>query len=278
MIDYKQTETCSSQHYITYMKVICLLWFPDISCESVISVSWYFLLHLKKVCAFILKARSRNSVIWSKICLFPGCFLINEILNRQKHWSFGPEWIRAPAPSFMSSEVLFCSKEFQFTEIQNRKSGARELSPKTVQTKFIDSKKSDRWTFCPWAHWLTESSLMCVFDTVRWKCSRPLWRRVSRRSNTDETWTSCVSLQAQLTAILHLMSREAARHICRVFRELHDALVKENRALRERAAHLESELRSKVERNRGGDKTVYKIKPSGQSVRHLSVLHRQLFL
>lgn len=93
------------------------------------------------------------------------------------------------------------------------------------------------------------------------------WCRVTLSAEArtpDETWRSCVSLQAQLTAVLHLMSREAARHICRVFRELHEAVAKENTALKEQVAHLESELRSKVERNRGGDKTVYRIKPSGQ--------------
>ncbi|XP_031735293.1 zinc finger protein 239-like [Anarrhichthys ocellatus] len=57
----------------------------------------------------------------------------------------------------------------------------------------------------------------------------------------------------QLTAVLHLMTREAVRKICRVFRELCVSLVTENEALKDKVGHLECELKTQ---------TVYKIKPS----------------
>ncbi|XP_068440651.1 E3 ubiquitin-protein ligase rnf168 isoform X2 [Clinocottus analis] len=62
----------------------------------------------------------------------------------------------------------------------------------------------------------------------------------------------------QLTAVLHVMTREAARQICRVFRELYRTLAMENQALEDKVGHLECDLRSKAEKTQ----TVYKIKPS----------------
>lgn len=53
-------------------------------------------------------------------------------------------------------------------------------------------------------------------------------------------------LQAQLSAVLGMMSREALRQILRVFQMLYLPGVAENRALREKVASLEVKLRSKV--------------------------------
>lgn len=61
-------------------------------------------------------------------------------------------------------------------------------------------------------------------------------------------------------AVLRVTSREAVRQICRVFRELRKSLMKENKDLKDRVRHLETERMS----NCGGEKTLYKIKPSGQ--------------
>uniref|UniRef100_G3N8Z5 Uncharacterized protein n=2 Tax=Gasterosteus aculeatus TaxID=69293 RepID=G3N8Z5_GASAC len=61
-----------------------------------------------------------------------------------------------------------------------------------------------------------------------------------------------------LTSVLHVVTREAGRKICRVFRELIVSLVMENEALKHKVGHLESELKSKVEK----PQTVYKIKSS----------------
>lgn len=52
--------------------------------------------------------------------------------------------------------------------------------------------------------------------------------------------------QAQLSAVLGMMSREVVRHISRVFRELYLHVVKENQALREKVGNLEAKMRSKV--------------------------------
>lgn len=82
--------------------------------------------------------------------------------------------------------------------------------------------------------------------------------------------------QTQLTAVLDVTTREAVRKICRVFRELYASLVKENHVLKDKVGHLESKLRSKVQRNCGANKsgaqTVYRIKPSGQF--HIETSHK----
>lgn len=76
---------------------------------------------------------------------------------------------------------------------------------------------------------------------------------------------SCL-LQVQLTAVLHVMSREAIRKICRVFRELYVSLEKETEALKEEVKHLESQMKnqnnSAAKKNQ--TQTLYKIKPAGQ--------------
>lgn len=76
-------------------------------------------------------------------------------------------------------------------------------------------------------------------------------------------------VQAQLSAVLDVMSREAIRQISRVFRELFRRVVAENRALKEKVGNLEAELRSKVDievdlSRKRATQTILKIKPTGQ--------------
>lgn len=80
-------------------------------------------------------------------------------------------------------------------------------------------------------------------------------------NNLELTLRLTPSLQDLLTSVLHVVTREAGRKICRVFRELIVSLVMENEALKHKVGHLESELKSKVEK----PQTVYKIKSSGES-------------
>lgn len=62
-------------------------------------------------------------------------------------------------------------------------------------------------------------------------------------------------------AVLDVTTGEAVRQICRVFRELYICVVMENRVLRDKVGHLEATLSSYTDTS---NKTVYKIKPSGQ--------------
>lgn len=76
-------------------------------------------------------------------------------------------------------------------------------------------------------------------------------------------------VQAQLSAVLDVMSREAIRQISRVFRELYLHVVAENQALKEKVGNLEAELRSKVDvevdlSRKRATQTILKIKPTGQ--------------
>lgn len=76
-------------------------------------------------------------------------------------------------------------------------------------------------------------------------------------------------LQAQLSAVLGMMSREAVRQISRVFKELYLHVVAENQALREKVGNLEAKLRTKVNTEVDASKktaiqSVLKIRPSGQ--------------
>lgn len=70
--------------------------------------------------------------------------------------------------------------------------------------------------------------------------------------------------QAQLSAVLRAVSREAVRQICRVFRELFVHALTENAALTDKIQHLEMEMKSLVSK-KSSAQTVYKIKPSGQT-------------
>lgn len=77
--------------------------------------------------------------------------------------------------------------------------------------------------------------------------------------------------------MLHVVSREAVRQICRVFRELLVHVVTENAALVDRIQHLETEMTSQVKNN---SQTVYKIQASGQSsiqlLKYTHVYHHML--
>lgn len=75
--------------------------------------------------------------------------------------------------------------------------------------------------------------------------------------------------QAQLSAVLGVMSREAVRQISRVFRELYLHVVAENQALREKVGNLEAKLRTKVKTEFDASKktavqSVLKTTQSGQ--------------
>ncbi|KAL7400446.1 hypothetical protein ABVT39_012391 [Epinephelus coioides] len=87
---------------------------------------------------------------------------------------------------------------------------------------------------------------------------------VPKRVQADAELTKFLQEDAQLRAVLTVMTREAVRQICRVFRELCISLVKENQSLKDTVRHLETELRSKVDTNAAADRTqtLYKIKPS----------------
>lgn len=67
--------------------------------------------------------------------------------------------------------------------------------------------------------------------------------------------------QAQLSAVLRVVSGEAVRQICRVFRELLVHVLTENAALVDTVQHLEAQVKSQV----NSAQTVYKIHPSGQT-------------
>lgn len=73
-------------------------------------------------------------------------------------------------------------------------------------------------------------------------------------------------LQIQLTTVLTVMSREAVRKICSVFRELYMSLEKQTEALRDEVKRLESQLKNqkKTAGEKNQTQTLYKIKPAGQ--------------
>ncbi|KAG7225960.1 hypothetical protein INR49_018561, partial [Caranx melampygus] len=101
----------------------------------------------------------------------------------------------------------------------------------------------------------TELIMEAAVEAVIAECLQRLGQQGTDGSDT----------RIQLTAVLHVMSREAIRKICRVFRELYMSLEKETEALKEEVKHLESQMKnqnnSAAKKNQ--TQTLYKIKPAG---------------
>lgn len=73
-------------------------------------------------------------------------------------------------------------------------------------------------------------------------------------------------LQVDLSVVLRVMSTEAVRKICCVFKELFTGLEKEAEALRSKVKHLESELNSQQNSTvtKIRTQTVHKTKTAGR--------------